>query len=86
VTRLQALQPGFNSQQRLGFFFILVTVSRLALELTKPLIQWVPGCEADHSSSSFARLRMHGAIPPFPICLHGMVLSYVKLGMDVVNG
>jgi hypothetical protein len=66
--------------------FLFDTMSRPALELTQPPIQWVqrilslgvkrPGSEADHSPPSSAEIKecvevyLH-----FPIHLHGMVLS-----------
>jgi hypothetical protein len=42
VTRLWVGQPQFNLQLGQGIF-LLTTASRLALWLTHPLIQWVPG-------------------------------------------
>jgi hypothetical protein len=58
----------------------------LALGLTQPPIQWVPGafslvvkrlgCEADHSPASGAKVKnkwSYTSIPP--IRLHGVVLS-----------
>jgi hypothetical protein len=32
--------------------------------------------ETDHSISSIADVKNNGAIPPHPICLHGVVLNY----------
>jgi len=56
--------------------FLFATMFRPALELTQPPIQWIPGTlspgakqlghNADHSPPSRPRLRMCGAIPPFP--------------------
>jgi hypothetical protein len=60
------------------YFFIML---RPALQPCRH-VHWVPGLpsagirqlgsEADQSSSLVLRLRMSGAIPPLPICLHGM--------------
>jgi hypothetical protein len=57
---------GFNSWQGLGIF-LFTTTSRMALGLTQPHIQWVPGAlslgvkqlghEADHSPSSSAEIK-----------------------------
>jgi hypothetical protein len=41
LTKLLAGRLGFDSRQVQDFFFF-VTVSRPALEITKPLIQWEP--------------------------------------------
>jgi hypothetical protein len=51
--------------------FLFATASGTALVPTQPLIQWLPGvkrpgCEADHSSPLLPRLRIRGAMPPFP--------------------
>jgi hypothetical protein len=59
---------GFDSQQGLEIF-LFTTVSRMAMGLTQPPIQWVlgvkwPGREADHSPHLVPRSRMCGAIPP----------------------
>jgi hypothetical protein len=35
-----------------------------------------PGREADHSSPSGAEVKKVGAVPPFSICLHGIVLKH----------
>jgi hypothetical protein len=57
---------GFNSQQGLGIFFF-ITASRMALGLTQPPIQWIPGAlslrvkqlghEVDHSPLSSAKVK-----------------------------
>jgi hypothetical protein len=57
---------GFDSQQGLEIF-LFITSSRMALGLTQPPIPWVPGvlsmgvkqpgCEADHSSPSSAKVK-----------------------------
>jgi hypothetical protein len=39
-----------------------------------------PGREADHSPSSSAEVKNGGAIPPLPICLHGIAVSYFSTG------
>jgi hypothetical protein len=56
--------------------FLYSTASRLALGLTQPPIQWVPGAfslgvkqlghEADHSPPSIAEVKNGGPIPPLP--------------------
>jgi hypothetical protein len=75
----------FESQQWL-VIFLFTTVSRPALGATHHPIQWVPGapslgvkrpgCEADHSPPSSAKVKSVWRctfIPP--IRLHGVVLS-----------
>jgi hypothetical protein len=37
--------------------FLLTTASRTVLGPIQPPIQWVPGCEADHSTPSSAEVR-----------------------------
>jgi hypothetical protein len=65
--------------------FLFVTASRPALGPTQPPAQCVPGAlfpevkspgnEDTHSPLSGADVKMHGAIPPLPIRLNGVVLS-----------
>jgi hypothetical protein len=57
---------GFDSRRGLGIF-LFTTASRMALELTQPHIQWVPGAlslavkrpgrEADHSPPCSAEVK-----------------------------
>jgi hypothetical protein len=57
---------GFNSQWELGIFLFTI-MSRTALGSTQPPVQWVPGtlslgvkwpgCEADHSPPSSAKVK-----------------------------
>jgi hypothetical protein len=68
----------------MGKIFLFSTASRLALGLTQPPIEWVPGViflgikrvgrEGDHSPSS-AEIKNGGAIPSLPIRLYGTVLN-----------
>jgi len=73
-----------ESQHGLGIF-LFTTVSILALGPTQPPIEWVsgalplgvkqPGCEADHSPPSIAKVKnvwSYTSTPP--ISLHCMVL------------
>jgi hypothetical protein len=61
------LQEVSTSKSRLGQeIFLYTTASRSALGLTLPLIQWVPGRQADHSSPSSDEVKNAGAIPPLP--------------------
>jgi len=63
----------------------LFAKSRPGLGPTQSPIQWVqgvlslevkrPGRKADDSPPSSAEVKKHGAIPPFPLRLHGIVLS-----------
>jgi hypothetical protein len=58
---------------------------------TQPLIQWVPedlslnvkfpGRETDLSPPSNADVKNGGAIPPYTIYLHGVVLNYLRTGI-----
>jgi hypothetical protein len=67
VTGLQAGWLGFNSCQGEWWDFFLLTTSGLALGPIQPLIQWelgvsppglkCPGCEADHSPPSSAKIE-----------------------------
>jgi hypothetical protein len=77
---------------RVATVILFATASRPTPRPTHPPIQWVQGAisprikrsehEADHSPPSSTdlvqRLRMRGAIPPLPICLYGVVLSYAR--------
>jgi len=67
-------------------FFLYTTASRTALGTTKPPIPWVTGTLSLKGLSGWGvkltthlclvpSLRMWKVIPPFPICLYGMVLS-----------
>jgi hypothetical protein len=68
-----------------GKIILFSKASRQALEPTQPLIQWVPAAiylgvkrprsEADQFSPFSAAVKNAGAIPPLPICLHGIVLN-----------
>jgi hypothetical protein len=59
-----------------GKIFLFSTASRPVLGPTQPPIQWIPvvispgveqpGCEADHSPPSSAKVKNGGAIPPLP--------------------
>jgi hypothetical protein len=79
----KAGRPGFDSQQ--GRIFLSYTASRQTLGPIQSPIRWVPwalswgvkqpGHEADHSSPSSAEVKNDGAIPPLPICLHGIVMN-----------
>jgi hypothetical protein len=79
---------GFESWQGPGIFLFTI-VSRPALWLTQPPIQWVrgtlslgvkrPGCGADHSPPSSAEVKNEWSCSPSPICLHGMVLSWSRV-------
>jgi hypothetical protein len=65
--------------------FLFSTTSRPALGPTQSPVQLVPGTfspgvkrsgrEADQSLPSSAEVKNGGAIPSFPICLHGVVLN-----------
>jgi len=85
VTRLWAGQPAFDSQKGLKFY-VLATVSTLALGPIQPPIQGVPraltpevkwpGCEADQSLPSTAKVRnawCYTSTPP--TCLHNVELN-----------
>jgi hypothetical protein len=37
-------------------------------------VKWMV-CEANYSPPLNAEVKMYGAIPPLPICLHGVVLN-----------
>jgi hypothetical protein len=75
---------GFDSWWGLGIF-LFTTMSRLALGLTQPPIQWVsgeislgvkrPGREADHSPPSSAEVRNAWSYTSTPVHLKGMVFS-----------
>jgi hypothetical protein len=65
--------------------FLFSKTSKLALQATKPPIQWPPEalslglklleCEADHSLTVSTNLRMHGTVPPPHICILVTVLD-----------
>jgi hypothetical protein len=84
---LPAGRPGFNSRQYKIFLF---TASRPIPGPTQPPIQYVPGamslevnqpgCEANRSPPSTAKVKNGEAIPPLPICLHGIVLNLLSTG------
>jgi hypothetical protein len=85
ATRLWAEILGFDSRQGQNIF-LFSTATRPALEPTQPPIRCVlaavspgvtrQGREADHSPPSNAEVKNGGATPPFPLCLHGIVLNY----------
>jgi hypothetical protein len=66
-----------------GKIFLFSISSELTLEPALQPIQWVlgvispmekrPGREADQSPPSSSEVKNGGAIPPRPICLHGIV-------------
>jgi hypothetical protein len=74
--------PGFNFQQGQEIF-LYSTASRLALRPIQPpknqvpgaLSTWVmqPGREAEHSTPSSGEVKYGGAVPPLPLCHHGIV-------------
>jgi hypothetical protein len=45
-----------------------------------PEVKW-PGCEADHSPPSNAKVKNGGAIHPLPICLRGVMLNKLSTGI-----
>jgi hypothetical protein len=59
---------------RAGFFSSPQSPNRLWSSPSHPGVKW-PGHEADHSSPSSAEVKNGGAVPPLPICLHGIVLN-----------
>jgi hypothetical protein len=76
---------GFDSRRRVGIF-LFITVSRTALGLLQPPIQWVPGAlflgvkrqgrEADNSLPPRAEVKnalCYASTPP--VVLRGVVLS-----------
>jgi hypothetical protein len=74
---------GVHFQARAVCFFFYCTASRPAVSSTQPPILWIPGAtspgvkrtwrEADHSTPSVTYMKKTGAVPPLPVCLHGMV-------------
>jgi hypothetical protein len=67
--------------------FLFSTVARSDLGPTQTSVHWIPGTislggkgpvhKAEHSHPSSPEVKNGGAIPPSPICLHGMVqISY----------
>lgn len=69
-----AKEFGFNSQKWQEIFLLSLT-RRLAIESTKPSVQWVlrpvsrgiklQGLEADHSPLSNAKVKNSGGVAPF---------------------
>jgi hypothetical protein len=59
-------KSGFNFQEGKENF-LFSAVFRLAPEPIKPPLQWVPRSVTDTHFPLLPRLRIHGAIPPFPI-------------------
>jgi hypothetical protein len=68
---------GYSLDGRVSIF-LFSTASRLALGLSQPLVQWLPGIkqlqhEADHSPPSSLEVKNGGGIPPLPTHLHGVL-------------
>jgi hypothetical protein len=94
---------GFDSHKDRRFFFFrsVHTVSRVHLA-SYPLGTGVdlsggkaPRREADHPLPSSAEFKNGGAIPPFPICLHGIIITgttlpfyyfYIMHGLEMRRG
>jgi len=65
--------------------FLLATMSRPALGATQPPIRWLsgalspgvrqPGCEANNSPPSTAKLKTAWSYISIPQCLYGIVLK-----------
>jgi hypothetical protein len=90
INKIIILNKQFHSFSSVGrgweLMFLFTTASRMALGLTQPPIQWLPGAlslevrqpglEADHSPPFNAEVKecmelyLHS-----PICLHGVALS-----------
>jgi hypothetical protein len=83
---LRAGQPEFNTWQGQDIC-LFSTASRSALRPTRPPIRWVPGVvsqgltqlrrETERSPPYIAEVNNDGAIPPFPVSLHGVMFNYV---------
>jgi hypothetical protein len=84
ATRLRAGQPKIHGSIPEEIFLFYITFG-LTLRSTQPLIEWGLGAvslkvkwqkrEADHSPPSRTEVKNGGAIPPLPICLHGVMLN-----------
>jgi hypothetical protein len=72
-----------------GKMFLTSTASRLVLWPTQPptytMGTWsrvsglkLPGCEADYSSPSSAKVKNSGTISPLPVCLHGIMINQLS--------
>jgi hypothetical protein len=83
VTRIRAGRSGFDSSK--GEIFFCATVSRTALGLTQPPIQWVSnalspklkrqGREADHSAPPSTVVKNTWNYTSTPMCFFGVELS-----------
>jgi hypothetical protein len=86
---------GFKSRQGLGIFLI-TTASRPALGSTRPPIQWIPGtlslgvkrpgCEADHSSPSSAKVKnawSYTSTPQYAFIAWCLVKAQGELYLDL---
>jgi len=73
ITEFQNLGYGlydwFDPQQGQGFFLFT------AFKLTLGPIEGVPGAFPGHEADLEPRLRMHGATPPLPTYLYGIVFN-----------
>jgi hypothetical protein len=93
ATRLWAGHAGFNPLQGQKNFILSITF-RPALGLTQPHIQWVPeavsqgakrqGSLVDHSPPSGTVVKDCGPVPPLSICLPGIVLNCISIGMSTI--
>jgi hypothetical protein len=76
-------------------FFLFSTTSRPALRSTQPLVQLAPGlfpqevkrpgCEADYSPPSSAKVKNGGAIPLFTLVLTPLPLLFTFLDLPVFS-